>query len=172
MKLVKATSSDISSLKQICEEAYTQNFSGHWEASGIEIYLEKEFNEERLNADISDLLTDYFFINVQNLPIGFVKIKYEAPLAGFAPEKVIELLKIYVLPRCKGMGYGRFALQEIIKIAEEKKKEAICLSVLETNYASIKFYEKNSFTFHGTTRLDAPLFKEHLREMKVLKYEV
>jgi len=138
----------------------------------MEIYLEQEFNIPRLKSDIADPKMDYFFINVKNLPIGFVKVKYEASLDNFIPAEVIELVKIYVLPRCKGMGYGRFALQEIIIMAEDKKKKVLCLSVLDTNYASIAFYEKNGFIAHGTTRLEVPLFKEHLRGMKVLKYEI
>jgi hypothetical protein len=54
LKLRSAYIPDIIELQKICIDAYSQNFSDHWNKGGLEWYLEKEFNAERMNADLVD----------------------------------------------------------------------------------------------------------------------
>ena len=171
MVLKKASLSDVPALKTICTDAYAKNFHHHWNENGLEWYLEKEFGEERLIADLANRNLAYFFIVYNEKPAGFVKIRVNAEFNGKQNEAA-ELEKIYVLPEFKGMGLGKSALSEIIKILKKKGKKILFLCVIDTNADAIAFYTKLGFTFHSTTRLDLPYFKEELKEMHRMALEI
>ena len=62
MVLKKASLCDIVELKKICTDAYAKNFYHHWNEDGLEWYLEREFGDVRLKADLSNRHLAYFFI--------------------------------------------------------------------------------------------------------------
>ncbi len=164
MVLEKATLLDIPALKKICTDAYAKNFHHHWNKNGLEWYLEKEFGDKKLKADLANRNLEYYIIVYDEKPVGFVKIRINAEFNGFKNEAV-ELEKIYVLPDFKGMGLGKSALTEIIKSIKKQGKKILFLCVIDTNTNAIAFYTKLGFAFHGTTRLDLPYFKEELKGM-------
>ena len=164
MKLRSAQISDIIDLQKICTEAYTQNFSDHWYEGGLEWYLEKEFNSERLKSDLADQNTDYYFIEHEQKVVGFVKLRNNLD-TDIPIENSAELEKVYVLPEYKGKGIGKLALKETIKRVEERGKSNLFLCVIDTNESAIAFYEKLGFEFHSNTTLDLPYFKEELKGM-------
>lgn len=164
MKLIKALITDSFDLKNICIDAYSKNFYNHWNDGGLKWYLKTEFSTERLNADLLDNNTDYYFIKHEQQTIGFIKIRNNLDVK-LSIENAVELEKIYVLPEYKGKGIGKLALKEIIKITKERGKKNLFLCVIDTNKSAIKFYEKMDFKFHSKTRLDVPYFKEELKGM-------
>ena len=165
MILEKAILSNINVLQEICLSAYSQNFAHHWEAGGLELYLESQFSIKRLTADIIDPNIDYYFIKEADKPIGFTKIKLNAIWDDTPKKTVVELEKIYLLPETKGNGIGKKALWEIIEIVKSLDKKTLFLCVIDTNTVAIAFYKKLGFQFHSKTRLDAPFFKEELKGM-------
>ena len=80
----------------------------------------------------------------------------------------MELEKIYVFPKFKGLGIGKLAIKDLIKIAMQQGEKNLFLSVLDTNNNAIAFYEKLGFTFHSKTILDVPYFKAELKGMNRL----
>jgi len=152
-------------LQAIGKEAYAQNFGDHWEANGLTRYLEMEFGEARLQADLQDENVGYFFIQPTDEPVGFVKAKWSSPLPGLEASKTAELEKLYLLPSQKGKGLGKQALQELIDLTRSQDTEFLFLCVIDTNTAAIRFYESLGFAYHSRTRLNVPDFKEELRGM-------
>jgi len=171
MNLIEAQTKDILELKEICINAYSKNFYDHWNKGGLEWYLDKEFNEKRLESDLIDKNTVYYFINHEFNTVGFIKINNKAVI-GSTTSNAVELEKIYVLPECKGMGIGKMALQEIINKSAKDGKKNLFLSVIETNVNAIAFYKKNGFQFHSKTILDVPYFKEELKGMDRMVIEL
>ena len=169
--LKKAALNDIMALKEICTNAYARNFHHHWNENGLEWYLEKEFGDERLKADLANCNLAYFFIMYDEKPIGFVKIRVNAEFNGKQNEAA-ELEKIYVLPEFKGMGLGKSALAEIIKTLKLQGKKILFLCVIDTNANAIAFYNKLGFNFHSTTQLELPYFKEELKGMHRMVLEI
>lgn len=164
MELKKASIRDIIDLKKICIDAYSLNFHNHWNDGGLGWYLDKECSTERLASDLADKSTKYYFIEYELKVVGFIKIRNYS-ITDSPIENSVELEKIYVLPKCKGMGIGKLALNEIIKRNEERGKKNLFLSVIDTNKNATAFYEKLGFKFHSKTTLDMPYFKEELKGM-------
>lgn len=165
MKLEKATLSKIETLQQICISAYTKNFANHWEGNGLDLYLENQFNTQRLTKDLNSPNIGYYFINKGEKSVGFVKLNFKANLVGFDDQTTCELEKIYVLPAMKGQGLGKLALQRIIEQCKKEEKETLFLCVIDTNHAAIVFYEKMGFQFHSKTTLEVENFKAELKGM-------
>jgi len=165
IELITATDSDIGRLYEICSEAYTLNFADHWDDGGLSVYLQSQFNEARLRAEVSQTGTDYFFIKKYGEEVGFIKLKYEAQLDNVEAESICELEKIYVLPSYKAKGIGTVAMKKLMHLCKDLGNQCMYLCVLETNTSSIGFYKKLGFAFHSKTRLEEPLFKEELKGM-------
>ena len=164
MVLKKALLLDIAELKKICTDAYARNFYHHWNENGLEWYLEREFGDERLKADLANRQVVYYFITNHEKPAGFIKIRYNAMLDEIEKDAV-ELEKIYILPEFKRKGMGKVAVSEIIKSLKKQGIKTLFLSVIDTNANAIAFYKKLDFTWHSNIRFDLPYFKEELKGM-------
>ncbi len=165
MQLEKVSLNEINKLQDICIEAYTKNFAHHWEENGLELYLEHQFNLERLKADLKNTTLNYYFIKVNEKPIGFIKLNLRGSLDNYNKNEVAELEKMYVLPKMKGQGIGKKALSAILQQMKAIGKKVLFLCVIDTNTPAINFYKKLGYQYHSNTKLDIPLFKEALKGM-------
>lgn len=171
MQLKKIGIHDISELQEVYVNAYVPVFADHWTENGMEFYLERESNTERLKSDVKDADYEYYFIQKNGKNIGFIKTKDKS--SDLFPElDNCELEKIYILPEYSGMGIGKMALTEVIDRARLKGKKLLFLSVIDTNKNAVAFYKKLGFEFHSKTRLEEPNFKEELRGMDRMKIKL
>ncbi|MGI9551866.1 MAG: GNAT family N-acetyltransferase [Aurantibacter sp.] len=160
-----------SELRQICVEGYSIYFGDHWNENGLEWYLNKQFGDEKLKSDLKDKNVDYYLIQAKGKPVGFIKVNNNS-ITNLSFEGGAELEKMYVLPKYKGLGIGKKALNEIMKITQKRGKKILFLDVLDTNKNAIAFYENLGFKFHSNTRLQLPYFKEELRGLNRMFIEL
>ncbi len=59
--------------------------------------------------------------------------------------ELLKLHKIYLLPETQGKGFGKFMIDEIVRIAKSNNQQGIYLNVNKYNTAKF-FYEKVGFT--------------------------
>ncbi len=168
MKLKKATKDDVNILQNVCMTAYSLNFKDHWVNNGLDLYLEKEFNKNRLINDLNSNHISYYFIVFEHTIVGFIKIKTTVD-GKLIEDGDCELEKFYILPNFKGKGLGKFAMNKIINMMKITGKQTFILDVINTNIAAISFYERFGFKKYGTTLLTEPFFKEELRGMYKMK---
>lgn len=162
VKLKKALKENISELRQICIDGYSVYFRDHWNENGLEWYLDKQFSLKKLKSDLNNKDIDYYFINIIDIPVGFIKINNNS-VSNLSVDSCAELEKMYVFPVYKGKGIGKKALNKVLEITQKKGKKILFLDVLDTNKNAIAFYEKLGFNFHYNFSLDLPYFKDHLR---------
>ena len=164
--------SDLEILHGFCCDVYSLNFYNHWNDDGLEQYINKVFGVDTLKRELSDKNIQYYmaFINLE--PAGFMKINLFSNLPGLDSQACIELDKIYILPQFKGKKIGKRLLDVAFDIAMNHKKEIFWLSVIDTNEEAISFYEKAGFKFHSKTRLDYPKFKDELKGMWRMYFEL
>ncbi len=167
VSVIKAKPFDIEALQKICKHSYAEVFASHWIDNGLELFLEEQFNENRLSHELISDDYHYFFIRKEDQNIGFLKVKY-AMVEQVLDLDNCELEKIYILPNYSGSGVGKTVMKDIIKVVRDCGKKKMYLSVLDTNLSAIAFYKKLGFQYHGKTRLEAPSFKEELRGMDVM----
>ena len=172
MGIRKMQLSDLATLHKICCESYCQNFSGHWKEGGLSDYINKVFGIETLKTELTNKNIEYYAAFINTEPVAFMKINLCSNLPNFDNEKGIELDKIYILPQFKGMKIGKRLLDIAFEIAKDKKKEVFWLSVIDTNEEAISFYKKAGFQFHSKTRIEYPKFKEELKGMWRMFFEL
>ena len=118
-------SSDIRTLPKICCEAYSQNFYHHWEEGGLENYINKVFGIDILKNELAYEKIQYYVAFINNEPVAFLKLNLFSNLPGLDINKGVELDKIYILPKFKGMKIGKKLLELAFDIAKHFKREIL-----------------------------------------------
>ena len=72
--------------------------------------------------------------------VGFVAYELNCNETG-----LLKIHKIYLLPETQGKGFGKFMIDELIKIAKSNQQKGVFLNVNKYNNAQF-FYEKLGFT--------------------------
>lgn len=73
--------------------------------------------------------------------IGFVSYEFNCKRT-----ELLKLHKIYLLPETQGKGFGKFMIDQMVRIAKSNNQKGIYLNVNKYNKAKF-FYEKVGFTF-------------------------
>ncbi len=172
IEILQMKSSDLTTLHKICCEAYSQNFHDHWDKDGLEIYVNKVFGIDILRNELADEKIQYHVAFLNEEPVAFMKLNLFSNLPGLNEKKGMELDKIYILPAFKGKKIGKKLLSLALDIARSFEKEVVWLAVIDTNFEAISFYEKAGFRFHSKTALVYPKFREELKGMWRMYFEV
>ena len=108
-------------------------------------YLERTFEVRKIEASLQKENNVYWLAYVEDLPVGYAKLKLRSPSPILKSKKTCQLQKIYVLRDYLEMKIG-FQLQNVLlKRAVEYRCRQIWLSVLQENERAIKFYKRNGF---------------------------
>ena len=104
--------------------------------------LEKQMN----NGQVFELLLE------DNNVIGFVAYELNCNFENLN-QPLTKIHKIYLLPKTQGKGFGKFMIDEIVKIAKSNNQKGIYLNVNKYNSA-IFFYEKVGFVISKEEVID------------------
>lgn len=75
----------------------------------------------------------------ENKVVGFIAYEFNCNETG-----LLKIHKIYLLPETQGKGYGKFMIDEVIKISKNNHQKSVFLNVNKYNKAKL-FYEKLGF---------------------------
>lgn len=104
--------------------------------------LEKQMD----NGQVFELLLE------DNNVIGFVAYELNCNFENLN-QPLTKIHKIYLLPKTQGKGFGKFMIDEIVKIAKSNNQKGIYLNVNKYNSA-IFFYEKVGFVISKEEVID------------------
>ncbi len=172
IQIRKATRDDLHLLFQVCGRAYAENFANHWDGEGLDDYLEKSYGLEAIRNDLANADIAYFVAWLNKEPAGFMKLKLNSGLSNSSAKSDMEIEKLYFRPKYQGKGIGKKLIDVALKTAQELNKKTIWLAVLEKNESAISFYKKMGFTILDKTRMEAPHFKDELRDMWRMKLDL
>lgn len=97
-------------------------------------YSVKNLEHQMDNGQVFELLFED-----KNI-VGFVAYEINCKETG-----LLKIHKIYLLPETQGKGFGKFMIDEVIKIAKTNHQKGVFLNVNKYNKAQF-FYQKLSFT--------------------------
>ena len=80
--------------------------------------------------------------------VGFVAYELNCNETG-----LLKIHKIYLLPETQGKGFGKFMIDEVIKIAKENQQKGVFLNVNKYNKAQF-FYNKLGFNISKEEVID------------------
>mgnify|MGYP003527352085 FL=1 len=80
--------------------------------------------------------------------VGYLSYEFNCKETG-----LLKIHKIYLLPETQGKGFGKFMIDEVIKIAKENQQKGIFLNVNKYNKAQF-FYNKLGFNISKEEVID------------------
>jgi ribosomal protein S18 acetylase RimI-like enzyme len=108
-------------------------------------YLEEELSIEKLTAELTNQDAAFYFAELNNTVIGYLKLNFGASQTELQDEKALEIERIYALKEFHGKKVGQWLYEQALQIARQRKADYIWLGVWEENSRAIHFYEKNGF---------------------------
>lgn len=171
IRIEKVSIDQLTLLQRTCREVYPIYFGDYWLGTGLTDYLEEQFGDERLQADLTGEAVAYFFPYLNGQLAGFLKVNYEASIQGLS-ENVAALEKLYLYPDYRGKGVGETAMNQLIDLLRQKGKDLLSLDVIETNTSAISFYKKQGFRYHRTFSLPYSNLKADLNYLQQLYLKI
>ncbi len=145
IKIRKATEMDVVALQKIGKQTFFETFASSNSEENMQKYLEEGFSMEKLHSELSNPASEFYFAEINNEIIGYLKINFGQSQTELNDEKAIEIERIYVLKDFHGHKVGQVLYEKAIEVAKEKEADYIWLGVWEENPRAIAFYKKNGF---------------------------
>lgn len=108
-------------------------------------YYNRTFSVEKIRTGLKNANNVFWIAFVNELPVGYAKLKLNSKSNFIKSENVCQLQKIYILNDFLSMKIGLELQKKLIDKATENQFDEIWLSVLESNSRAINFYKKNGF---------------------------
>lgn len=145
----------ICTIEQVCElqeisyETFNETFKAQNSPENMKAYLEKAFNREQLETELSIADSQFLFIYVDNQVAGYMKVNINDAQSEKMGEESLEIERVYIKKEFQKHGLGKVLLHKAIEMAAEHHKTNIWLGVWEKNENAIAFYEKMGFVQTG-----------------------
>ncbi|MGJ1431538.1 N-acetyltransferase family protein [Sphingobacterium spiritivorum] len=141
----KVTLSDIDQLQQIGKRTFSETFSTENSEENMLKYLDEGFASDKLNAELQDPDSAFYFAVFNSEVIGYLKLNWGQSQTELKDDKAIEIERIYVLKEFHGQKVGQLLYDKAIQVAQENNASYVWLGVWEENPRAIRFYKKNGF---------------------------
>ncbi|OPA73576.1 GNAT family N-acetyltransferase [Paenibacillus selenitireducens] len=128
---------EISLLAQLASEIWYEYFVCIISNEQIDYMVEKFQSVHAITDQITNQGYEYYFMNVNGNPIGYLGIKQE--------EDKLFLSKFYLQKEHRGKGYASQAMEFLVGICKVRRLGMIWLTVNRYNDATIAVYEKKGF---------------------------
>lgn len=140
---------EVARLQRLSRETFFETFSPLNTAENMKRYLEREFSTEKLEAELRDPESAFYFALQGQQEAGYLKLNFGESQTDLKAADAVEIERIYVRSEFQGKRVGQRLLDFAIQVARERKAHYIWLGVWEENVKAIRFYQKNGFLVFG-----------------------
>lgn len=145
IKIEQINHSHIEALQQIGRQTFSETFAESNSAENMSKYLEEAYSFEKLNEEINNPNSFFYFAMLDEKVIGYLKLNMGVSQTELQDKNAIEIERIYVLKDFHGKKVGQLLFDKAIKIAKEQQVAYVWLGVWEENKRALQFYTKNGF---------------------------
>ncbi|QDI92121.1 GNAT family N-acetyltransferase [Salicibibacter halophilus] len=146
----ECTFEDIKTLQEISYNTFHETFAHMNSEENMKAYLEKAFNTRRLEEELSNPSSTFYFIYCNEELAGYLKINVNEAQTEDMGEEALEIERIYIREEFQKKGLGNHLLNKGLEVAKDRNKKKIWLGVWEDNVGAIHFYNKVGFVKVGT----------------------
>jgi ribosomal protein S18 acetylase RimI-like enzyme len=132
-------------LQRIGRQTFSDTFSSVNTEENMKQYLEEGFSLEKLEAELNNPNSEFYFAELEGDVIGYLKINFGQSQTELKDARAVEIERIYVLKDFHGKNVGQLLYEKAIDIARRKKADYVWLGVWDQNPRAIAFYRKNGF---------------------------
>lgn len=136
----KATTADISTIQKLASEAFPHTYREILSSEQIEYMMDWMYSSESLLRQMEEERHIYFLAYHGEIPVGYLSIQPEG-------DGIFHLQKLYLLPACQGMGWGRQLFFHAVGVIKALHP-APCRMLLNVNRRNeaLHFYQKMGMT--------------------------
>ncbi|MFP7479405.1 GNAT family N-acetyltransferase [Terribacillus saccharophilus] len=145
----KCSVEDLPILQEVSIETFSDTFKDQNSPENVKAYLEKAYDSQKLEMELSNTSSEFFFIYLNEELAGYLKVNTDDAQSEKMDNESLEIERIYVRSRFQKQGIGKYLMNKAIEIATEMNKKVIWLGVWENNQNAIAFYSKNGFVKTG-----------------------
>lgn len=136
---------DLSELQLISRLTFVETFADQNTADDMQNYLDNNLSADKLQNELTDVNSAFYFASLDNKVIGYLKINFGQAQTELKDKSSLEIERIYVLKDFHGKKVGQVLYDKAIDIAKQTNAEYVWLGVWEKNPRAINFYRKNGF---------------------------
>jgi len=170
IKIITANPSHADTISSIGKQSFRDAF-GHLfnRKDSLQDYLDYTYHPGKIAKSIAKENNVFFLALVENVPVGFAKLKKHSLNEQIESIAQMELQKIYVLSYYHGSGAGAALMQAALDLTNKIQPDFLWLDTHISNTKAIQFYEKNGFKKVGKHyfRIGAQTFEYHLMSLPV-----
>ncbi len=145
VQIRKVTLGDIHELQRIARQTFSETFSKSNSKENMAQYLTKDFSEEKLISEVSNDESEFYFAQLSDDTIGYLKVNYGRAQTEVKNYNAFEIERIYVLQEFHGKQVGQLLYNKAVQLAAQRNANYVWLGVWEENSRAISFYKKNGF---------------------------
>jgi len=145
LQIIPATLEDLATLQAIGRKTFVETFSTGNSEENMAAYLEEGFSKEKLEAELRNKNSQFYFALQTEEIIGYLKINLGDAQSEKQDPNALEIERIYVLQQYHGKQVGVLLYEQALAIAKTRKAPYMWLGVWEENPRAIRFYQKQGF---------------------------
>ncbi|WP_066300022.1 GNAT family N-acetyltransferase [Bacillus sp. FJAT-29937] len=149
IKIKMCALEDLQTLQEISIETFNDTFKNQNSPENMGTYLERAFNLNQLEKELSNMSSEFFFVYFNDEIAGYLKVNTNEAQSEEMDDESFEIERIYIKNKFQKHGLGKYLLNNSVELATERKKKKIWLGVWEQNENAIAFYKKMGFVQTG-----------------------
>jgi diamine N-acetyltransferase len=149
INIKSCTFEDLQTLQEISMDTFNETFKGQNSPENMSAYLEKAFNLEKLESELSNPSSQFYFVYFNDEVGGYLKVNTKDAQTEEMGNDALEIERIYVKNKFQKLGLGKYLFNRAMEIAMDSGKKKIWLGVWEKNENAIAFYKKLGFVQTG-----------------------
>ncbi|OXS64543.1 spermine/spermidine N-acetyltransferase [Bacillus sp. V-88] len=148
--LKKCTIDDAHTLQEISYDTFNETFKHQNSPKNMKSYLEKAFNVEQVETELSHRSSHFYLVYVHEDVAGYLKVNTGDAQSEEMGDESLEIERIYIKRSFQKHGLGKYLLNKAFEMATERHLKTIWLGVWEKNENAIAFYKKMGFVETGS----------------------
>ncbi len=147
MTIRPVTESDLPALALLGRVTFRDTFAEYFhDPLNLAHYLKGTFSVDKLRGSLGRPINAYWLAWIDELPVGYCKVKFPSAHPAVEGEPQAQLQKIYVLRDFIQDGVGKELLRVGTEHARASGAENLWLMVAQFNHRAIGFYERMGYT--------------------------
>ncbi len=136
IEIRKAKIDDCIDIQDVASVAFTDTYREILSPEQLVYMMEWMYSTESLHRQMLEEQHTYYIMYREGVPVGYVSVQPHG-------ENVFHLQKIYLLPSCQGLGYGKLLFEQA-KAAVKEMHPNPCVMELNVNRnnKAVDFYKK------------------------------
>lgn len=131
---------DLRVLQKLSVETFVDTFIDSNTADDLASCIDSLYNTEKLTRELTAKHSYFYFIEVEDQVAGYLKLNTRYEQTEGQRDDSLEIERLYILPRYKGLHLGSKLMKFALDLAKEKDKKRVWLGVWEHNESAKAFY--------------------------------